>query len=85
MSVRKKSGLPVLWPLYLILFFIINIPVYVFVIKLSLTDWTWENALYLTSMDRMISLMAVGLFVFAIWFLIGLVKLLQRTWGEFDL
>ena len=85
MSVRKKSGLPVLWPLWLILFFIVNIPVYVFVIKLSLTDWTWENALYLTSMDRMISLMAVGLFVFAIWFLIGLVKLLQRTWGEFDL
>lgn len=85
MSVKKKSGLPVLWPLYLILFFVANIPVYVFIIKLSLTDWTWENALYVTSMDRMISLMAIGLLVFVVWFTIGLVRLLQRTWSELNL
>lgn len=85
MSVKKKSGLPVLWPLYLILFFVANIPVYVFIIKLSMTDWTWENALYVTSMDRMISLMAIGLLVFVVWFMIGLVRLLQRTWSELNL
>ena len=85
MSTKKKSGLPVLWPLYLILFFVANIPVYVFIIKLSLTDWTWENALYVTSMDRMISLIAIGLLVFVVWFTIGLIRLLQRTWSEIDL
>ena len=82
MSDRKKSGLPVLWPMLLIVFFLFNIPVYLFVIMLSLSDWSWENALTVTKMDRMISLMALGLMMFAIWYLIGLTRLLQRTWKE---
>ena len=85
MSDRKKSGLPVLWPMLLIVFFLFNIPVYLFVIMLSLSDWSWENALTVTKMDRMISLMALGLMVFAIWYLVGLTRLLQRTCKELDL
>ena len=85
MSDRKKSGLPVLWPMWLIVFFLFNIPVYLFVIVLALNDWSWENALTVTKMDRMISLMALGLMVFAFWYLIGLTRLLQRTWKELDL
>ena len=85
MSDRKKSGLPVLWPMLLIVFFLFNMPVYLFVIVLALNDWSWENALTVTKMDRMISLMAVGLMAFAIWYIIGLTRLLQRTGKELDL
>ena len=85
MSDRKKSGLPVLWPMWLIVFFLFNIPVYLFVIILALNDLSWENALTVTKMDRMISLLAIVLFAFAIWYLIGLTRLLQRAWKELDL
>ena len=85
MSDRKKYGLPVLWPMWLIVFFLFNIPVYLFVIVLALNDLSWENALTVTRMDRMISLMALGLLPFSIWYLIGMTRLLQRTWKELDL
>ena len=85
MSDRKKSGLPPLWPLWLIVFFMFNIPMYAFIINLSFSGATWENALSVTSFDRMIAIMAICLLSFTLWYMIGFVRLLQRSWKELNL
>ena len=81
---RVKSYIPVIWPASLIIFFVVNFILYVFVIKLSFSSWSWENALQVTSMDRLVSLLAVCLFSFGMYYFIGMIRILKRTLKEID-
>ena len=81
----KKSFMPMMWQMWLIFYFILNIFVYIFVLKLSFADWSWENALSVTSMDRAIALLVLVLFCFNLWFMIGMIRILQRKWSELKL
>ena len=86
MSVKKrKSPLPILSPVYLIIVLVFTNCVFIFVIALSFSDATWENALYVTRVDRSIAIVALAIFCFNCWYIIGLLRLLQRKLGEEDL
>lgn len=78
----QKSGIPILWPVQLLVILIFTNCVLFFVIALSFSDATWENALVVTRVDRSIALVALVLFCFNVWYIIGLMRLLQRKLGE---
>jgi len=81
----KKSGIPILWPVQLMIILVFTNCVFIFVIALSFSDATWENALYVTRVDRSIALVALTLFCFNIWYIIGLMKILQQKLSEDDI
>ena len=82
---KNRSGLPILWPVQLIIMLVFTNCVFIFVIALSFSDATWENALYVTRVDRSIAIVALVLFCFNVWYIVGLMRLLHRKLGELDL
>lgn len=78
----SKSSVPVLWPMWMIFFLIVNNLILLFVIKLSFTTFTWENALLVTGMDRIIGILAILWFCLDTYFLIGMIRIVKRKWSE---
>ena len=81
----KRSGIPILWPVQLLVILLFTNCVLFFVIALSFSDATWENALSVTRVDRSIAIVALVLFCFNIWYIIGLMRLLHLKLGESDI
>ena len=81
----KRSGIPILWPVQLLVILLFTNCVLFFVIVLSFSDATWENALAVTRVDRSIAIVALVLFCFNVWYIVGLMRLLHLKLGESDI
>ena len=81
----KRSGIPILWPVQLLVILLFTNCVLFFVIVLSFYDATWENALAVSRVDRSIAIVALVLFCFNVWYIVGLMRLLHLKLGESDI
>jgi|APSaa5957512535_1039671.scaffolds.fasta_scaffold00325_7 hypothetical protein len=79
---KKKNSLPVKFGVILIIYGILQMPVYIFVIKLSYDHPTWFQALESTSVHPGLVFYALGLLMVSVVVMIGGIALLLSRDGQ---